>query len=112
MAKIVGGFYFKERNKSADQLSKKWRSCKGKDLYSAYEKPSENKQKEWEDCKVICKECNGSDLCVVCHSCYFFSASFVIRDPWNGNIPVFVCKITASNLYIAPYIWECEHHED
>ena len=112
MAIITGGYYFKERNKSADQLSRDWRKCKGKDLNSAYKKPSEDKQKAWENCKVICNACNGSDLCVGGHGIQFFSALFVIRDPWHGDVPAFVCKITANNLYIAPYIWECEHLED
>lgn len=104
MAKIIGGHYFKERNKDAAYLSRQWDNNRGKTLHHFYKNPSYAKLRAFDNrCCGICYDCNGYDLSVVSANTFNFSASFVILDPENGNIQ-YVCKITPDNLYIAPYV--------
>lgn len=104
MAKIVGGYYFKERKKDAAYMSEQWRANRYSNLFSFYENPSDNKHRAYEHCCKICGACNGTDLCVVSANTYMFCAEFVIRDELRDNKPLYVCKITPSNLYIAEYV--------
>ena len=108
MAKIIGGHYFQERNKEAAYLSHQWNRNKGNTLFNFYKNPSYAKQRAFNNyCRKICYDCGGYGLSVVSGNTYNFCASFVIFDQENGNIQ-YVCKITPCNLYIAPYLTECE----
>ena len=104
MAKIIGGHYFKERNKDAAKLSEQWDKNKDKTLTDFYKNPSYAKQQAFDNyCRKICYDCGGYGLSVVSANTFSFSASFVIFDQENGNIQ-YVAKITPCNLYIAPYV--------
>lgn len=88
MLKIIeiNGYDFTCNQSQANYREHKWANSIGKTLEKTYANCSEEKLEVWRKCNIICNAVGGEYLCITGHNCDMFTASFVTKDPENGNI--------------------------
>lgn len=55
-----------------------------RDIYTAYEKPSERKVYAWEWCKALCRALHGENIRITSKNCMVFSVAFEFYHPETG----------------------------
>lgn len=55
-------------------------------LYTAYKTPSQRKINVYDAIARECYERNGYGLCVLTHSCHFFTTGYFYPDPETGEL--------------------------
>ena len=55
-----------------------------RDIWDAYEKPSDRKVYAWEWCKALCKALHGENIRITSRNCMVFSVAFEFYHPETG----------------------------
>lgn len=74
------------RNSQARANIEAWKKSNATELWHVYDKFSHNKVKAWEHCEELCYRFGGSDLKIISHNSFIFTAGFEFADPETGEV--------------------------
>ena len=100
----LNGNYFKMLNattKQAKRFIEEYQESTNTTLYGWYTTFSAKKQKAFEKCKTVARECNGYGLKIISANTSFFTFAFMCDDVniTTGEIENMLCIITKANNY-------------
>ena len=67
-------------NKRMENAYNNWCNSNDTELRHVYGRPSFRKEDAWDFCKMLCGEYNGSNLRIISHNGFQFTAGFIYEE--------------------------------